>query len=77
MQIRSTILPHTCQNDLSKRQEIIRVGENVEKRSPRALLVECKLVLPAWETVQFPQEIKNRTYDAEVTLQSASPKETK
>ena len=47
------------------------------KRSPRALLVECKLVLPAWETVQFPQEIKNRTYDAEVTLQSASPKETK
>ena len=47
------------------------------KRSPRTLLVECKLVLPVWETVQFPQEINNRTYDAEVTLRSTSPKETK
>ena len=32
MQKRSTILPHTCQNDLSKTQEIIRVDENVEKK---------------------------------------------
>ena len=34
MQIRSTTLPHTCQNDSSKRQEMIRVGENVEKKEP-------------------------------------------
>lgn len=45
------------------------------KRSTCALLAECKLVRPGWETAPFPQEIKNRTHDAEITLGSIFLKE--
>ena len=59
-----------------KRQETLRVARMWRKRSPRALLVECESVRPVWETVQFPQEISNGTYDAGATVRRTFAKET-
>ena len=78
MQIKTTITSYLLEWLLSKRQEIISVGEDVKE-----ILVhcwwECKLVQPLWKTVQsFFKKLKiELPYDPAIPLLGVYPKEMK
>ena len=50
------ISPHTCWMSIIKKERKSQCDKDVEKNNTCTLL-ECKLVQPLWETVQFPKKI--------------------
>ena len=55
------IIPHPLECLLSKRQEITRIGESVEKRKPCMLVGMYTGTVTMENSTDIPQETKNRT----------------